>query len=171
MARNVEIKARMEDVADVRKFAERIADSGPFELVQDDTFFCCDQGRLKLRVTAEGEGDLIFYRRDNRPGPRESFFLRSQTSDPGALRELLAAAFGQFGRVRKQRTVYLVGRTRIHLDIVENLGHFLELEVVLREDESVEDGSLEANRVMKVLGIVEEQLVKDAYIDLIAPAA
>jgi predicted adenylyl cyclase CyaB len=171
VARNVEIKARIENVPGIRQLAERIADSGPSELVQDDTFFRCARGRLKLRVTAQDEGELILYRRDNRPGPKESTYLRSPISQPDDLRELLVAAFGQSGRVRKQRTVYLVGRTRIHLDIVEKLGHFVELEVVLQDGESVEDGALEANRVMKMLGIDKAQLVEDAYVDLIARAA
>ena len=168
VARNVEIKARIGNVADIRELAERISDGGPLELAQDDTFFRCGQGRLKLRVTARGEGELIFYRRDDRPGPKESFYLRAQASDPDALRGLLSEALGQSGRVRKRRTVYLSGRTRIHLDIVESLGHFLGLEVVLADGESVEDGSLEAERLMKALGIHEGQLVEEAYVDLIA---
>lgn len=167
MARNVEIKARLENVSDVRNLAERMADVGPFEILQDDTFFACDQGRLKLRVIDDSQGELIFYRRDNRLGPKESFYLRTQISDPAATRELMTVAYGKTGRVRKQRTVFITGRTRIHLDIVESLGHYLELEVVLTDGESVEDGTLEANQVMLALGIQAAQLVEDAYVDLI----
>ncbi len=106
-----------------------IATEGPVELQQDDTFFRCDSGRLKLRVFADGNGELIFYRRADEQGPKESFYLLAPTSSPDTLRELLTSAYGQVGRVRKHRTLFLVGRTRVHLDQVEGLGHFLELEV------------------------------------------
>ena len=78
MSRNVEIKARVEDVEAVRSIVETLADQGPFDLVQDDTFFACTGGRLKLRTGAAiDEGELIFYRRADSQGPKESFYLRS----------------------------------------------------------------------------------------------
>ena len=113
-----------------------LADQGPIEIEQDDTFFRCERGRLKLRAFSVAEGQLIFYRRPVQAGPKESFFVISPTASPDSLREALSLAFGIAGRVRKHRTLYLVGRTRVHLDQVETLGHFLELEVVLREGES-----------------------------------
>jgi len=59
------------------------------------------------------------------------------TAAPDALREALTLAYGVIGRVRKVRTLFMAGRTRIHLDRVEGLGEFLELEVVLAEHEPV----------------------------------
>jgi adenylate cyclase class IV len=64
--------------------------------------------------------------------------------------------------------LFLVGRTRIHLDIVENLGHFLELEVVLRENEFTEAGVREAEELMQRLGVSPSQLIDRAYVDLLA---
>ena len=49
MARNVEVKARVSDLAIVEARARSIADRGPVDLTQDDTFFACPRGRLKLR--------------------------------------------------------------------------------------------------------------------------
>lgn len=167
MARNVEIKARIDNVAAIRPLVEHLADNGPIELTQDDTFFLCPSGRLKLRVFSPGEGELIFYQRGDGTGPKESFYLRSPTTSPDTLRDSLSAAYGKTGRVRKHRTVFLAGRTRIHLDIVEDLGHFLELEVVLGEGDSIEDGMREANQLMNALGINESQLVAGAYVDLV----
>jgi predicted adenylyl cyclase CyaB len=82
------------------------------------------------------------------------------------LREALSRAFGAVGRVRKARRLYIADRTRIHLDQVEDLGSFVELEVVLREDESAENGKEVARHVMALLGIAESQLVQGAYVDL-----
>jgi len=173
MARNIEIKARIasaEALAAVAGQAAALATERPFELTQDDTFFACDAGRLKLRTFSVTSGELIFYRRANQAGPKESFYVRSPTSEPGSLREALTLAWGQAGRVHKRRTVYLVGRTRVHLDEVLGLGHFVELEVVLRAGEAPEAGVLEATELMNRLGIQPQQLLEDAYVDLLGRA-
>lgn len=168
MARNIEIKARIDSVTTLGERAATFADEGPTEIHQDDTFFRCDTGRLKLRTFADGTGELIFYRRGDQQGPKESFYVRTPTAAPDSLRETLTLAYGQAGRVRKQRTLYLVGRTRIHLDVVENLGQFLELEVVLRENEFIEDAVREAQALMQRLGVDASQLIERAYVDLLA---
>src|SRR5215510_7194523 len=148
MARNIEIKARIESVEATMTRAAALADRGPVEIEQDDTFFACPRGRLKLRAFSAAEGQLIFYQRPDQTGPKESFFVLSPTASPDSLRQALSLAFGAAGRVRKHRTVYLVGRTRVHLDRVERLGDFLELEVVLRADETAEAGVKEARALM-----------------------
>src|ERR1041384_7459148 len=104
MSRNVEIKARVENVATLVPRVAAIANEGPLEIAQDDTFFNCDNGRLKLRAISNEYGELIFYRRVNQAGPKESFFLRSPTSTPETLRESLSLAYGQIGRIRKYRS-------------------------------------------------------------------
>ena len=168
MARNIEIKARIGSVEDLIPKAAVIADKGPIEIFQDDTFFRCESGKLKLRAFSKEEGELIFYRRPNQQGPKESFYLRSPTSAPETLRESLSLAYGKTGRVRKHRTLFLVGRARVHLDRVEGLGHFLELEVVLQDGEPVDSGVKEAHNLMSRLGIERTQLIEDAYVDLLA---
>jgi len=166
MARNVEIKARIENVGLIVPKVAGLATSGPIEIAQDDTFFNCVTGRLKLRAFSNDAGELIFYRRANQAGPKESFFIRSPTSSPETLRESLSLAYGQVGRIRKYRTLFLVGRTRVHLDRVEDLGHFLELEVMLEDGESTEVGVREAGELMDRLGIQSSQLIEGAYLDL-----
>jgi predicted adenylyl cyclase CyaB len=168
MARNIEIKARIESVESMAPKAAAIANAGPIEITQDDSFFRCEAGRLKLRTFSADRGELIFYQRANQHDPKESFYLRSPTSAPATLRELLSLAYGQVGRVRKQRTVFLIGRTRLHLDKVEELGHFLELEVPLAEEELVEVGVREVEKIMQKLGIKPAQLIEGAYLDLLA---
>lgn len=168
MARNIEIKATIGSVEALAPAVAALADEGPIEILQDDTFFRCESGRLKLRAFSPEQGELIFYRRADARGPKESFYLRSPTSAPQALRESLTLAYGQAGRVLKHRTLFLVGRTRVHLDRVEALGHFLELEVVLDEGEPPQAGIDEALRLMEKLGVRPSQLVEGAYVDLLA---
>ncbi|MGH8444207.1 MAG: class IV adenylate cyclase [Solimonas sp.] len=171
MPRNIEIKARVASLAALTEAARAIADHGPIEIAQDDTFFRCESGRLKLRAFSAHEGELIFYRRADAPGPRESFYLRSPTAAPDTLRKTLALACGIAGRVIKQRTLFLAGRTRIHLDRVQGLGDYMELEVVLADGESAEAGIAEARRLMQRLGVPETALVEGAYVDLLADRA
>ena len=167
MPRNIEIKARIDDIEALESAAAAIADQTPAEIEQDDTFFRCDAGRLKLRVFADGAGELIFYRRANTPGPKESSYWLSPTTSPDSLRQALTLAYGELGRVRKRRTLYLVGRTRIHLDRVDRLGNFLELEVVLQANEPADSGVREATALMRRLNIPPDRLIESAYIDLL----
>jgi predicted adenylyl cyclase CyaB len=165
--RNIEITARIASIEALLPTVLAVADQGPQQIAQDDTFFRCDTGRLKLRVFSSSRAELIYYRRSNQKGPKESFYIRAPTPEPDALREALTGAYGQVGRVQKQRTLFLAGRTRIHLDRVSGLGDFLELEVVLEDHESSEAGVLEANALLKRLGIEPSQLIEGAYVDLL----
>ncbi len=167
MPRNIEIKAKIESIDLLLPKALAIADQGPVEIEQDDTFFRCDAGRLKLRTLSPSAGELIFYRRADQQGPKESFYQLTPTHEPDRLRETISLAWGQIGRVQKKRTLLLVGRTRIHLDRVQGLGHFLELEVVLEEDEPLEAGMQEANDIMALLGVEPSRLIEGAYLDLL----
>lgn len=167
MSRNVEIKARIDDPRAFLKLANLVADGEPVEIRQDDTFFHCPNGRLKLRELSPDEGQLIFYQRDDASGPKESRYLISTTSDPAILRNTLACALGVAGRVLKRRILFLVGSTRIHLDEVDGLGVFAELEVVLDDEQSVEDGEATAKNLMQRLGISETHLLSGAYVDML----
>ena len=167
MARNIEIKAKLASIATIEPKVAALADAGPTSIAQDDTFFHCPHGRLKLRVFADGSGELIAYERSGTEGPKLSDYVRASVAEPDALREALTHAHGLRGRVVKQRTLYLIGTTRVHLDVVERLGHFLELEVVLRDDQSPAEGEAIAQRLLAAFGIAPAELLAQAYIDLL----
>lgn len=164
---NVEIKARVKDPAALRRRAEAVAGPPAAVLRQTDVFFSAPSGRLKLRRFPEGPGELIFYERPDRTGPKESRYSVYRTGDAGGLERTLREALEVIGMVRKTRTLFLAGRARIHLDEVEGLGSFMELEVVMEEGEAREDGEAETARLMDALGIGEEDLVEGAYLDLL----
>jgi predicted adenylyl cyclase CyaB len=168
MARNMEIKARLADRKAVETAAAALANGPATCLRQDDTFFLCPTGRLKLREFAAGRGELIFYQRPDASGPKASQYDIAPTDAPAALRRVLEQALGAAGRVRKERTLYVIGRARVHLDRVEGLGEFVELEVVLAEGEAEASGLAEARRLMAALCIDETALVAEAYVDLLS---
>lgn len=95
MSRNIEIKARIENIQSLLPKVATLAEKGPIEIEQDDTFFSCENGRMKLRAFSAQEGELIFYQRANQNGPKESFYLRTPSSFPNTLREVLEHAYGQ----------------------------------------------------------------------------
>ncbi len=167
MNRNIEIKARLIDKDRAMAEATRLSDTPPEVIVQEDTFFHCDQGRLKLRAFPDGTGELIHYLRNDKAGPKESNYIVYETKAPDKLKETLARSYGVRGVVRKKRTLFLHGRTRIHIDEVEKLGRFIELEVVLEADEAPEEGDRIARELMERLNISESDLIESAYIDML----
>jgi len=135
---------------------------------QEDVFFPCRQGRLKLRILAPDHGELIFYHRPDQAGPKTSTYGISRTTEPDQLRLVLGQSLGEGAVVRKTRRLFMVGRTRVHLDAVEGLGDFLELEVVLDDDEVTDSGEREAADLMARLQVPVTALVEGAYVDLLA---
>jgi len=169
MPRNVEIKARIPSVEALLPRARALAGgSDPVLLRQDDSFFPCAHGRLKLRDFGDGRAELIAYDRADTAGPKLSDYVRVDVAHADTLRQALARALGDGGRVVKQRWLLLVGATRIHLDRVHGLGDFLELEVVLRDEQTAAEGERIAQDLLAALGVDASQLVTGAYRDLLA---
>lgn len=167
MPKNIEIKARVRDPKRLAHLARRVSAGEPETVEQEDVFFPVPEGRLKLRILSPDEGQLIFYIREDQAGPKTSTYFVSRTSEPGTLRLVLDSAYGALNAVRKTRTVFLCGRTRIHLDHVQGLGDFMELEVVLEEGEDEKFARAEADELMSQLEICKEDLVDCAYVDLL----
>ena len=165
---NIEIKARVDDFDVLSARAEALSDVPVKVIPQEDTFFNTEKGRLKLRVLAPDLGYLIYYERPDRDGPKRSEYHLAKTNEPENLKTTLALALGVRGVVRKTRYLYMVGQTRIHLDEVDGLGYFMELEVVMREGQSDAEGQAIAEDLMRRLEVREEALIEGAYMDLIA---
>lgn len=167
MPRNVEIKARLSDFSRQYELASTIATNGPTTIHQRDVFFRATKGRLKLRYFSDADGELIAYDRPNQTGPKTSNFFISKTREPKQLHQVLNESLGTIAEVVKRRELFLVGRTRVHLDRVQQLGDFLELEVVLADGDAIEDGIQEANQLMSQLEVDPDWLVDSAYVDLL----
>lgn len=167
MPANIEIKARARDFEEIRRHAESLSDT-PVEVIpQEDIFFNTEKGRLKLRILALNRGQLIYYTRPDQEGPKRSEYHIYETFDPENLKRVLELAYGIRGVVRKTRYLYLVGQTRVHLDDVEGLGQFMELEVVMGEGQSEAEGQSIAEDLMSRLGVERGDLIEGAYMDLL----
>ena len=170
MPRNIEIKARIGRIEELLPRARALADGDVQVIDQDDSFFVVPRGRLKLREFADGSAELIHYHRPDTGDAKASDYVRVPVPDAAALREALARGCGLAGRVRKRRWLLLVGQTRIHLDRVEGLGDFMELEVVLKDDQADEAGVVIAQALMQDLGLSDAPRLAGAYLDLLAAA-
>jgi predicted adenylyl cyclase CyaB len=167
MPANIEIKARARDFAEIQSRAEKLSDT-PVEVIsQEDIFFNVSHGRLKLRFLAADRGQLIFYTRPDQDGPKRSDYHIAETSDPENLKRVLELAYGIRGVVRKTRYLYLVGQTRVHLDDVDGLGQFMELEVVMQDGQGDAEGQAIAEGLMASLGVARSDLLEGAYMDLL----
>jgi predicted adenylyl cyclase CyaB len=167
MSRNIEIKARVHDLVTLRQPVVELPASGPELLLQRDTFYSVLQGRLKLREFGDKTSELIYYQRPDKAGPKTSKYARTPISDTASMRELLGQILETKAVVTKRREVFLTGATRIHLDEVDGLGSFMELEVVLSEGATDSDGGCIASLLMERLGIRHEDLIEQAYVDLL----
>ncbi|XP_071452682.1 adenylate cyclase CyaB [Hetaerina americana] len=169
MARNVEIKAKVRDLGSLIEKATGLSSSESVFLEQEDVFYQISTGRLKLRSEKGLDSTLIFYDRPDVEGPKLSNYEKcpiSESEVPG-IKRVLAKALGERGVVRKKRQLIMVGQTRVHVDSVEGLGDFMELEVMLEEHQSPEEGQEIAESLMEKLGIHKEDLLSGAYFDML----
>ncbi|RLI08684.1 hypothetical protein DRO32_01900, partial [Candidatus Bathyarchaeota archaeon] len=166
---NVEVKARVADPEEVRR---RLLELGAEEMgtfLQTDTYFLTSKGRLKLReVEGLEEAELIYYERRDEAGPRacRALVLKLPRRASGALREALPVR----SVVKKSRTIFRLGPTEIHLDEVEGLGSFLELEVKTGPDLGREEALGVARELLSELGVDAGALVPYSYGDMVAGA-
>ncbi|KAJ3659145.1 hypothetical protein Zmor_010850 [Zophobas morio] len=167
--RNVEIKARIKELSAILEKARLLSGSSGELIKQHDTFYCVQKGRLKLRKFESGDSELIYYERPDVEGPKLSSYSKAEikAQSTSGLNDVLDQALGTSGVVKKVRHLFMVDQTRVHVDSVEGLGDFMELEVALKPEQSVEDGEKIAVSLMEQLGVGKEDLLSGAYTDLL----
>lgn len=165
--RNIEIKARIKDFEALERTASGLAGQVPrSSLRQVDTYFHSPVGRLKLRER-DGCSELIFYRRADAAHPKRSCYHLLKVRSPSAAKRFLKAALGVKSTVTKHRIVYLYRNVRIHLDRVEGLGAFIELEAVVTGGTSSKECELLVRDLMRAFYISDKDLVSGSYSDLL----
>jgi homotetrameric cytidine deaminase len=166
-ARNVELKARDPDPV---RTLERALAAGAEErgvLRQRDTYFAVARGRLKLREQEPGGATLIAYERPDAGAERVSDYRLVPVPEPDPLRAALAAADGVAVVVDKRRRLLLWERTvRIHLDEVDGLGSFLEIEAVAEPGSDLSRERDQVARLRELLEIGDDALVDGSYANL-----
>jgi homotetrameric cytidine deaminase len=166
-SRNLEIKARDRDPARTLELALALGAADEGDLQQRDTYFDGARGRLKLREQEPGEDELIEYRRADESGARVSSYRRVRVTSAPELREALVAALGTLVVVTKRRRLLLRDNVRIHLDEVEGLGSFIELEAVAGPESDLAAEQAQVADLRARLEIGDDVLVGESYSDLL----
>jgi homotetrameric cytidine deaminase len=166
--RNVELKARDPDPEATLARALRAGATDHGVIRQRDTYFAVPQGRLKLREEEPGGARLISYRRPDAADERVSDYRLVPVPDPDGLRAALAETCGVRVEVVKRRRLLLWETVRIHLDEVEGLGNFLELEAVAEPDSDLSSERARVAHLRAALDIADEALQAGSYADAVA---
>jgi adenylate cyclase class 2 len=166
--RNVELKARDADPARSLEICLTLGAEDRGELWQRDTYFQVAHGGLKLREQTPGAPHLIQFARADEPQARESRYrIVEVAGDAETLVAALDAALGVRGVVEKRRRLLLWRDVRIHLDVVERLGTFVELEAVAPPASDLTVEHARVAELREALGIVDERLVERGYAALL----
>jgi predicted adenylyl cyclase CyaB len=165
--RNLEAKFRLDSSSKARDRAVVIGYTQRSVLVQCDTFFRCASGKLKLREE-DGNAMLIHYGRRTAGALQLSTYEMVEIVDPENTRAMLAAALGVVAEVRKERTVLMRANVRLHLDRVEALGQFGEIEAVIPEGSDPERSRAAVDELLAALQINRESLIDVSYFELAA---
>jgi homotetrameric cytidine deaminase len=161
--RNIELKAIDPDPERSLAVCRELGAEDRGVLRQRDTYFRTRSGRLKLREEEPGGATLIQYERPDAAQARESRYRLSPVPEPDVLRASLDEALGTLVVVDKARHLFLWDDVRIHLDAVEGLGTFVELEGVAPADSDLGAEHAKVARLREALGIGE--ILTDSYSD------
>jgi homotetrameric cytidine deaminase len=160
--RNVELKARDHDPEASLAAALRHGAADQGVLRQKDTYFAAREGRLKLREEDDA-ATLIAYARADEATARTSAYHLVDVPDPGALATALDASLGTVVVVEKFRRLLLWEGVRIHLDSVEGLGTWVELEAVAAAGSDLSDEHRKVAELRAVLDMKDEDVVATGY--------
>lgn len=164
---NVEIKAHTNKPDFVREYLRKAGADFKGADLQTDTYFTVPSGRLKLRQ-GKIENNLIWYERANQEGPKQSNFKLIPVQDGEALKDILQNALGIKVAVVKTREIYYIGNVKFHIDELEGLGSFVEIEAGNKTaDLPVEKLHEQCRFYMQQFGILEKDLLSHSYSDML----
>jgi adenylate cyclase, class 2 len=165
---NIEVKARTARTNQIRKFL--LDRSAVFKGIdfQTDTYFNVPKGRLKLRQ-GNIENSLIYYERENEgSGPKTSNFYVVKVGEGDTMKELLAQSLGISVTVSKQREIYFIENVKFHLDVLGQLGNFVEVEASnMFASLSLEHLTEQCNYYIKEFAITDQDMINLSYSDMI----
>lgn len=164
---NIEFKARCDDVERVRRILQFGGAENKGRDHQEDIYFNVPHGRLKLRK-GEIENYLIGYQRENSAGAKQSNVMLFKTQPNSALEEILTETLGVKVVVDKLRDIYFVDNVKFHLDKVDKLGSFIEVEAIDYEGKIGREKLQEqCDRYKMLLEVKDSDLIAESYSDLL----
>ncbi len=167
MIRNIEIKAKSTNHQFIREILIKHNAYFKGEDYQIDTYFNVQFGRLKLRE-GQIENNLIHYNRSDIEGPKQSDVILFQAKLDSTLKQILIKSLGILVVVEKKREIFFIDNVKFHLDTVENLGTFVEIEVIDKEGIiGKEKLNEQCHFFLKLFKIDDKDLIAQSYSDLL----
>lgn len=164
---NIEFKARCNDIEKVKEILQRKGANYKGKDYQTDVYFNVPNGRLKLRK-GNIENKLIGYKRVNSTGTKQSKVYLFITERETNLEEVLKATLGIKIIVKKQRDIYFLNNVKFHIDEVDELGSFIEVEAIDSEGKiGKEKLQQQCDYYKNLFKIREEDMVSHSYSDLL----
>lgn len=164
--KKIEIKAKIRDYDKIMAEVQAMCSSHGEIIQQEDVFFNSPNGRLKLRKRSDySVYELVYYEKSFTEGPKLSLYSKCNIPHGEDLLNVLKMSLGVKGIVRKTRRLFLIEHSRIHIDDVEGLGKYFEIEVSLTKDQTPEEGEEVAKNTMAKLGIPPTDVVTGSYLD------
>ncbi len=163
--RNVELKARDDNHAGSLAVCRALGAEDHGEIHQRDTYFNVASGGLKLREESPGHAHLIQFQRSDEPQARESRYRIVVIEDGRGLRAALDAALGVKVIVSKRRHLHVWREVRIHLDMVDGLGSFIELEAVAQPESDLAREHALVRKLREAFAITDARLLSRGYAD------
>ena len=164
--KNLELKSKYTNMKKLRRLMLELGAEYQKTMHQIDTYFAVPKGRLKLREIDGETAQLVYYERADESASRYSNYSIVEITDTPGFKQMMTDALGVRAIVDKVRELWMYGNTRIHLDEVKNLGHFIELETVIT-NQTNSAAQAEHYFVKHALEIDDAQIVPFSYSDLI----
>ena len=164
---NIEIKSKQKDIDSIRNIL--VQHNAEFKCIdnQIDTYYIVNSGRLKLR---EGniENSLIYYQRKDQQGPKQSDVVLYRTEPNSSLKEVLEKSLNILVKVKKQREIYFIENVKFHLDNVDKLGYFIEIEAINTDQYNSKDKLLkQCEYYIELFNIDQNDLISESYSDML----
>lgn len=166
--KNIELKISIDNKEEIIALLKQIKATDKWILIQEDTYFISKNWRLKLREINNSQSELIYYERPNTNESKISDYniINLDENQSKQLKNILSKTNEIKVVVKKNRNLWIYKNTRIHIDQVDNLGNFLELETVIQNIDLIE-GEQEHFEVIRLLEISNNKKFEKSYSDLL----
>lgn len=163
---NFECKYELRDAELCRGVIARLGARHVATVRQTDTYFKVADGRLKRRESPGEPTEWIFYHRQDRIKPRLSHF--TIYSEAEALARFGSRPLPVWVIVEKTRELWMKDQVRLHLDDVERLGRFFEIEALVTPRQHVGVAHGLVNDTVRALGPILGEPISLSYSDMLA---
>ena len=163
MPTNLELKIKATSHESLKKILKQIGAENKGMLNQKDVYYSVPNGLLKLRIENGNESLIVYNRNENDKSRWSDFEVLKFINGKGE--KFFSKLFDVEIIVKKERELFYYDDTRIHLDTVNNLGKFLELETLVINGKA--DAKKRFAKIIRLLKLDESKQIRKSYRDLL----